>query len=253
MSDFTYETVISTLDDHGVRSLVLNRPQRLNAMNRQLIRDVASAFDDANADQDTRVILFSGAGRAFCAGDDRHEHVHPEDREQARAFVESIQDATRAIVLGAKPVVGAINGWAVGGGFEWAINCDFPIWARSARGFFPEVSLNLYVTGGVTALLPALVGLARAREMLYFGDRYDAQTLQEWGVAWRVVEDEALADSAQAVARRLADQPRRSLASMKRVLRQTAVVDFECALELESEATVEGFMDPLTTTLLKDF
>ena len=72
-------------------------------------------------------------------------------------------------------------------------------------------------------------------------------------MVWRVVEDEALSDSAQAVARRLADQPRRSLASMKRVLRQTAVVDFECALELESEATVEGFMDPLTTTLLKDF
>ena len=190
MNDFVYETVTSSLDDHGVRSLVLNRPQRLNAMNQRLILDVAKAFNDANADADTRVILLTGAGRAFCAGDDRHEHQHPGSREQARVFVESIQDATRAIVLGAKPVVGAINGWAVGGGLEWAINCDFPIWARSARGFFPEVSLNLFVTGGVTALLPALVGLVRAREMLYLGERYDAQTLHAWGVAWRVVEDD---------------------------------------------------------------
>ena len=75
---------------------------------------------------------------------------------------------------GAKPVVGAINGWAVGGGFEWAINCDFPIWAESARGFFPEVSLNIFVTGAVTSLLPALVGLNAAREMLFLGEQYDA-------------------------------------------------------------------------------
>ncbi len=146
----SYETVTSELDDAGIRTLLLNRPQRLNAMNRQLLRDVTQAFDDANADDATRVILFSGAGTAFCAGDDRHEHQHPASAAEAQAFVELIQGATRAIVLGAKPVVGAINGWAVGGGFEWAINCDFAIWAQSARGFFPEVSLNLFVTGRVT-------------------------------------------------------------------------------------------------------
>ena len=253
MTAFTYDSVISTLDEHGVRSLVLNRPQRLNAMNRQLVVDVARAFDDANADSATRVILLSGAGKAFCAGDDRHEHRHPENVEQARAFVEAIQDATRAIVLGAKPVVGAIHGWAVGGGFEWAINCDFPLWARGARAFFPEVSLNLFVTGGVTALLPALVGLTRAREMLYLGERYDAQTLLEWGVAWRVVEDDELMAEAREVAIRLAGQPSRSLLSMKRVLRSTTGSDFERALTLETDATVQGFMDPLTTELLKDF
>ena len=163
MSAFQYETVSSTFDDNGVRTITLNRPDSLNAMNRQLIDDVTCAFDDANADPSTRAIIFTGEGRAFCAGDDRHAHVHPENEEQARDVVDAIQRATRAIVFGAKPVVGAINGWAVGGGFEWAINCDFPIWARSARGFFPEVSLNLFVTGGVTALLPALVGLVAAR------------------------------------------------------------------------------------------
>jgi enoyl-CoA hydratase/carnithine racemase len=253
MNHYDYETVQSSLDDDGVRRLLLNRPERMNAMNRQLIRDVARAFDDANADEATRVIVFSGAGRAFCAGDDRHEHAHPATRAEASEFVELIQDATRAIVLGEKPVVGAINGWAVGGGFEWAINCDFPIWAQSARGFFPEVSLNLFVTGGVTALLPALVGLNKAREMLFLGERYDAPELLEMGVAWRVVADEQLMAAAQETALRLARLPTLSLRAMKRVLRQTSSADFEKAMQLEIEATVDGFMDPLTTRLLKEF
>jgi len=253
VKNYSYETVTSSLDEDGLRTLLLNRPQRLNAMNRQLLLDVTRAFDDANADEATSVILFSGAGTAFCAGDDRHEHQHPASEAEAREFVEMIQDATRAIVLGEKPVVGAINGWAVGGGFEWAINCDFPIWAQSAKGFFPEVSLNLFVTGGVTALLPALVGLNRAREMLFLGERYEAQALLEMGVAWRVAADDELMDKARDVALRLARQPRRSLLAMKRVLRHTGSTNFEQALQLESDATVEGFMDPLTTSLLKDF
>ncbi len=253
MNTFEYETVSSTIDDDGLRSLLLNRPAQLNAMNRQLISDVIRAFDDANADDATRVIVFSGAGRAFCAGDDRHEHQHPQSEAEAREFVELIQNATRAIVLGAKPVVGAINGWAVGGGLEWAINCDFPIWAQSAKGFFPEVSLNLFVTGGVTALLPALTGLNRAREMLFLGERYDAEALLSMGVAWRVVADEQLMQSARETARRLARLPPQSVRAMKRVLRHTSSADFEQALRLESEATVAGFMNPQTTELLKDF
>jgi len=225
MSKFQYETITSSLDAHGVRTIALNRPDSLNAMNRQLIDDVATAFDDANGDSETRVIIFTGAGRAFCAGDDRHAHVHPENETQARAAVDAIQRATQSIVLGAKPVVGAINGWAVGGGFEWAINCDFPIWAQSARGFFPEVSLNLFVTGAVTSLLPALVGLNKAREMLFFGERYTAVDLQEMGVAWRVVADDELMEEARAVAQRLAELPSLSVRAMKRVLNQSAACD----------------------------
>ncbi len=248
-----YETVLSRLDDKGVRTITLNRPDSLNAMNRRLIDEVALAFDEANADAATRAILFTGAGRAFCAGDDRHEHVHPETEAEARNLVDAIQRATSAMVFGDKPVVGAINGWAVGGGFEWAINCDFPIWAESAKGFFPEVSLNLFVTGAVTALLPALVGLNKAREMLILGERYDAATLHELGVAWRVVSDERLMDEARAVATGLSELPPLSVRAMKRVLNQTAARDLDAALRLETEATVAGFLDPETTRRLKDF
>ena len=253
MKPFEYATVLSTINSSSVRSISLNRPDSLNAMNRQLIDDVAQAFDDANADHQTSVIIFTGQGRAFCAGDDRREHSHPENEAQARDLVEAIQRATRAIIFGDKPVVGAINGWAVGGGFEWAINCDFPIWAKTARAFFPEVSLNLFVTGAVTSLLPALAGLNKAREMLMLGNQYDATELERIGVAWRVVDDDELLDEAQSVARQLSQQPPLAMKAMKRVLNQSAVNDINQALELETEATIRGFLDQETTERLKNF
>jgi enoyl-CoA hydratase/carnithine racemase len=225
----------------------------MNAMNRLLIDEVSVAFDDANRDQDTRVIIFTGEGRAFCAGDDRHEHVHPETEEEARAVVDAIQRATVSIVMGAKPVVGAINGWAVGGGFEWAINCDFPIWAESAKAFFPEVSLNLFVTGAVTSILPSIVGPVKAREMLFLGNRYSAAELREIGVAWKVVPDDELLREAEVIASQLAALPTLSTRAMKRVLNQAIAGGLQQALNLETEATVAGFLDPETTRLLKDF
>lgn len=252
MSDFDYQTVLSECSD-GVRTITLNRPECLNAMNRQLLADVAAAFRDANADEATRVILFTGAGRAFCAGDDREAHRHPENEAEARALVDAIQQVTREMVFGTRPVVGAIRGWAVGGGFEWAINCDFSVWAQSARAFFPEMSLNLFVTGAVSSLLPAMVGLVKAREMLMLGERYGAAELAELGIAWRVVDDDRLLEESRALAVRLAAQPPRAIADMKRVLNHCAQADIERALELETEATVAGFLDPETTRRLKDF
>ncbi len=253
MNTFQYDTVLSTIGHSGVRTIALNRPERLNAMNRSLMDDIARAFAEANADPDTQAIIFTGAGRAFCAGDDRKAHVQPENAAQARELVDAIQRATQEIVFGDKPVVGAINGWAVGGGFELAINCDFPIWAVSAKGFFPEVSLNAFVTGAVTSLLPALVGLNKAREMLFLGEHYDAQALLELGVAWRVVPDERLMVEAQTVAEKLSGLPPLAVRAMKRVLNQAAARDIMTALRLETEATVAGFLDPETTTRLKDF
>jgi len=253
MTTYNYETICSEITADGVRTISLNRPHAMNAMNRLLINEISVAFDDANRDPETRAIIFTGKGRAFCAGDDRHEHVHPENEEEARAVVDAIQRATVSIVMGAKPVIGAINGWAVGGGFEWAINCDFPIWADSARAFFPEVSLNLFVTGAVTSILPNIVGPIKAREMLFLGNRYTAAELKEIGVAWKVVPDDELLAEAEAVAKQLAALPTLSTRAMKRVLNQAISGGLQHALSLETEATVAGFLDPETTRLLKDF
>lgn len=249
MSHATVEYEVSD----QIATVRLNRPQCLNAMNRQLVDDVAGAFHRANADEKARVILFCGAGRAFCAGDDRRQHQHFEEEAGAREFVDAIQQASREILFGEKLVVGAIQGWAVGGGFEWALNCDFSLWASGAKAFFPEVNLNLLVTGGITSLLPAIVGLNKAREMLLLGEHYDAHSLHDLGIAWRVVDDDRLLAEARALATRLAALPRHSSRSIKQVLNRVATVSIETALQLETNATVTGFLDPETTRLLQEF
>jgi enoyl-CoA hydratase/carnithine racemase len=248
-----YKTVLSEIAEDGIRTITLNRPNSLNAMNRALIEDVADAFDEANTDSRTQVVIFTGAGRAFCAGDDLNEHVEPDSEEAARAHIRAIQRVSQAICFGDKPVIGAINGWAVGGGFEWAINCDFPIWAESARAFFPELKWGMFVTGGVTSLLPALAGLNAAREMMILGERYDARTLLEKGVAWRVVPDNRLMDEARAVAHKLLALSQRSLRAMKRTLNQIGSVDLRRALEIETDVTVASFLDPDTTRRIREF
>ena len=114
------------------------------------------------------------------------------------------------------------------------------------------MSLNIFVTGAVTSLLPALVGLNKAREMLFLGERYDAPALLALGVAWRVVPDQQLLEAANAIAARLAGLPPLATQAMKRVLNRAAMTDVRAALALETEATVAAMLDPQTTRLIKD-
>jgi enoyl-CoA hydratase/carnithine racemase len=246
-------TVLSEIDASGIRTITLNRPERLNAMSVALIEDLTAALEEAGRDPATRVIILTGAGRAFSAGDDLKDHVHPKDETAARQAVERIQNATRAIAGNPKVVIGAINGWAVGGGFEWAINCDLSIWSATAKAFFPELQWGLFVTGGVTALLPAIVGLTKAREMLYLGEKYTAAELHALGLAWKVVPPEQLMPAARTVAAKIAGLPPRAIADMKRALDRSAHLDLEASLRIETEATIRGFLDPETTRRIEAF
>lgn len=246
-------TVLSDLDASGIRTITLNRPDRLNAMSVALIEDLTAALEEAGRDPATRVIILTGAGRAFCAGDDLKDHTHPETEAEARIVVERIQQATRVLCGNPKLVIGAINGWAVGGGFEWAINCDLSIWSQDAKAFFPELSWGLFVTGGVTALLPAIVGLTKAREMLYLGEKYTAAELHALGLAWKVVPAVDLLPTARAVAAKIAALPAQAVADMKRALDRSAHLDLETAIKVETEATVRGFLDPETTQRIQNF
>lgn len=246
------ETVLSDVSN-GVRTITLNRPAALNAMNTELVGALGKAFEIANADPETRVIIFTGAGKAFCAGADLKERRTGVSLAQARANTERVQQVTRAMVLGDRLIIGAINGWAVGGGFEWAIGCDLAIWAESARAFFPEVEWGLFVTGGATAILPALVGPAKTKEMMLLGQRYTAAELQALGVAWRVVADAYLMREARAVATRIAGLPERSVRDMKMVLNKATYADVETAMELETDAAVRGSLDPATADRIAKF
>ncbi|HEY8014542.1 MAG TPA: enoyl-CoA hydratase/isomerase family protein, partial [Dongiaceae bacterium] len=208
----------------------------------------------ANRAPHVRAILLTGAGRAFCAGDDLKEFASQSGGEAStRAYVERIQDVTRAIVLGDKPVIGAIRGWAVGGGLEWVINCDFAIAAEGTRFFFPELSLGVFVTGGVTELLPRLVGLQRARELIMLGERFDATQAQAWGLVRKVVADSDLMPEAISLARRIAALPAERVRDLRRILARRAGGGLDASMAAETEATVQGFLDPETAKRVAGF
>lgn len=238
----------------GVRVVTLNRPQRLNAIVPELLEELIAALGAADRDPAVRAIILTGSGRAFCAGDDLKEFgAQSKDAASTRAYIERIQDVTRAMVLGDTPVVGAICGWAVGGGLEWVINCDFALAAEGTRFFFPEVGWGMFVTGGVTALLPRLVGLARARELMLLGERFDAAQAHEWGLVWKVVPEEDLMQQALALANRIAALPSSPVRDLRRILAGPGHAGLEAALAAETDATVRGFLDPETAKRVAAF
>jgi len=248
------KTVLSDYLGDGVQKISLNRPHRLNAIVPELLEDLIAALDHANRDSKVGAIVLTGEGRAFCAGDDLKEfNAQAEGEKETTAYVERIQDVTRAIMLGERPVIGAIRGWAAGGGLEWVINCDFAIAAEGTRFFFPEIALGVFVTGGVTELLPRLVGLARAREMILLGEKFDAVEARSWGLVRDVVADAALLPAAIDLARRLAALPRERVADLRRILARPERAGLEAAMVQETAATVKGFLDPETARRVSQF
>ncbi|MFO1057034.1 MAG: enoyl-CoA hydratase/isomerase family protein [Dongiaceae bacterium] len=241
MSDVLYQAA------DGVATIALNRPARLNAMTEGLVEGLAVALERAAADDAVRAILLRGEGRAFCAGDDLKE-FEGQVRSAAgtHRYLTRIQDTARMMVLGRKPVVAAAQGWAAGGGLEWLINSDFVIMAEGTRCFFPEVSLGFIVTGGITQLLPRMVGMQRAKALIMLGEKFDAAEALALGIAWKVVPPDRLLPEAEALARRLAALPANAVADLKRVMARAEALDFEALLELERDVVYQGFLDPET-------
>jgi enoyl-CoA hydratase/carnithine racemase len=229
----------------GVAKITLNRPQRLNAINETLLRDLLSALQKANGDECVRAIVLEGAGRAFCAGDDLKEFdQQAKDRSSATVYVESIQDISRAMLFNEKIIIGSIHGWAVGGGLEWVINCDLVVSDEDARFFFPEISLGLIVTGGVTALLPRMIGLERAKRLMLLGQRFNANEAKELGFDWKIVGSGEREDVAMDLATKIRDLPQSPVRQLKRALAVTPYSDLQTALGIETAAVVDGFLDP---------
>ncbi|WP_119387913.1 enoyl-CoA hydratase/isomerase family protein [Taklimakanibacter lacteus] len=238
-------TVLSEYLGDGVQQISLNRPHRLNAIVPELLEDLIAALDAANEDARVGAIVLTGEGRAFCAGDDLKEFSSQAGNEaETTAYIERIQDVTRSMMFGDRPVIGAIRGWACGGGLEWVINCDFAIAAEGTRFFFPEIALGVFVTGGVTDILPRLVGLQRAREMIMLGDKFDATQAKCWGLIRDVVPDEQLLPSARDLARRIAALPRERVRDLRHILARRTGAGLDAAMAQETQATVKGFLDP---------
>jgi len=239
-------TVLSAVDD-GLRTITLNRPERLNAVNTEMQVELLAALAEGNADPATRAIILRGAGRAFCSGEDLKEFGgHTGDEEDVRAHIEMFQHISREILFGDKMVIAAVHGWAAGDALEWVIDCDLAIFAEGTRCFFPEVPLGVFVIGAVSALLPKMTGPQRAKELILFGEPFDARQALAMGIARQVVPADILFDEAQATARRIIELPGAAVGDLKRVLNRAYHMDVEGAMELETEATVRGFLDPST-------
>ena len=238
-----------------MRVVSLNRPQRLNAITIELLRDLNAALADAQADPAVRALVLCGEGRAFCAGDDlvAQLDIGPASAAALRPFVDELQRVTRQLMLGDKPVVGLVHGWAVGGGFSWTLNCDLTLWAESARARLPEVGFGMFVSGGLSLLLPRAAGRMAAAEMTWLGQPLDATRLHALGVAWRVVPDDTLLDDGMALAAQLADLPEHAARQLKRSLLAPDRQALEAALEFETEACVAAVGNPQTLARISHF
>ncbi|HEX3064490.1 MAG TPA: enoyl-CoA hydratase/isomerase family protein [Dongiaceae bacterium] len=238
----------------GVTTLTLNRPERLNAINDALVQALRKALSAVFADSDTRVIVLNGAGRAFCSGDDLEDFPAQSRTEDiARRYLEDLQDVTRLIVMGEKMVVGAVHGWAVGGGLEWAIDCDLLLLAEGTRLNFPEVKWGMVPTGGISQILPRKIGLSRAQQLILFGEVVDAKSAHDMGLAWKIVPGDQLLKEAQATAARIAALPDQAVRSLKRTLARSAYLPLEDVMAMEVDAVTKSFIDPATAARVADF
>jgi len=204
----------------SVARIYLNRPHRLNAVVPELTAGLVTALGRAGQDG-ARVVILAGRGRAFCSGHDLKEPVPAETVLATRLRVDGIQEVTRAIRRFPGPVIAAVHGYALGAGCEFALGCDLVVAAQDVQFGFPEVSVGLSVTGGISRLLPLLVGPVRAKELLLLGDRFGAPRALELGLVNRV------APAGEHELARLRDQPPQALALAKQALDRGA----ECALE----------------------
>ncbi|MHB1201437.1 MAG: enoyl-CoA hydratase/isomerase family protein, partial [Polaromonas sp.] len=158
----------------------------------------------------------------------------------AADYVDKIQQVTRDIMFGGKPVIGAVQGFAVGGGFEWVLNCDLVVAAQDLVCFFPEMSWGQFVTGGVTHLLPQAVGYQRAMELWLLGERQDADTLQRLGLVNRVVPTEKVLDTAIALAEKISECSTFTVSRLKKMVNMQLSGRLAAALQLEAQATASA-------------
>jgi 2-(1,2-epoxy-1,2-dihydrophenyl)acetyl-CoA isomerase len=216
----------------GIAVITLNRPHRLNAVVPELVEHLCGALGRARHD-DVAACVLTGAGRSFCAGHDLRQEPEQISEAEDRRRLQRVQDVTRLIRQAPFPVIAAVHGYALGAGCEFALCCDLVVASRDAAFGFPEVGVGLGVTGGVSRLLPLTVGLARAKELVFLGERFSAEQARELGlINWAVEQGQHLS-FAMDLAARLRGKPRRALARAKQALDLGAESGVEAAFATE--------------------
>jgi 2-(1,2-epoxy-1,2-dihydrophenyl)acetyl-CoA isomerase len=233
----SYETVIWE-QAGGVGRLTLNRPETLNAWTAQFGRELKAVVEGEAAEDSVRAVLITGAGRGFSSGADLKAGFDPAE-DGMPDIRKELHDIYHPVIAGIrrlrKPAVAAVNGPAVGIGCSLALACDLVLAAESAFLGLAFVNIGLMPDGGSTALVPPLVGKARAFQMALLGERVPATQALEWGLVNWVHPDDRLMPEADALVERLAAGPTRSYASSKQALNRFIYGDLDAQLHLEGE------------------
>ncbi len=233
----TYEHIILDKSD-GVATVTLNRPEKLNALNRAMKGELPVLWDELQKDDDVRVIIITGAGRGFCSGADLTDpKVGKHDDEQRwirlMALGERETPPLRSIP---KPTIAAVNGVVAGAGMSICLACDIRIASERARFTVPFVKRGIVPDGGTTWLLPRAVGLAKALELAYTGDMVEAEEAEAIGLVNKVVAHDDLIDEAGAFAAKLLEMPPITLGLIKSAILRGSESDLDSQLYFETYA-----------------
>lgn len=248
-----FQCLIYEKNSKGIALITFNRPEVLNAMNLCLWEEMESALTDAEDDDGVRVLIITGEGRAFSTGADLKES-NARTPEAYRRYLEKLQEITRKLLRFEKPVIAAINGYALGSGYELTLACDMRIAAEEAVLGSPEARVNSSVTGGALSLLPELVGPEKARELLFTAENIDAAEARRIGLVGRVVPGERLMDTAFEMAEKIAANSSFSLKMIKKGLGLARdAVSLEALMDFEVEACLACVSTKERAASLKKF
>jgi enoyl-CoA hydratase len=228
------DTAVLYHREGDVGIITLNRPKRLNAINSDLLSGLIQQLHRSGDDNDVSSVVLTGAGRAFCAGEDLKETSAGKSMAQWTREVEALQETQRIIMRLGKPLIAAINGYAVGGGLEFALSCDIRIAGEDAKFGFPETGVGLTVTNSGTKLIAQIVGLGKAKELILTGDIIDAEEAMRIGLVNKVVPAEMLIKETMQVCQKINQRSPLALKLSRIAIDQGLHSSFEQILELEA-------------------
>ncbi len=219
--------------EDSIAIVTISRPEAMNALNSLFFKEMDDAVASISANKDVKVMIITGDGKAFVAGADIAEMVNM-NSEEGSDFSRLGQNTFRSLEKMEIPVIGALNGYALGGGLELALGCDFRIASTKAKFGQPEVSLGMIPGYAATQRLPRLVGMADALYMLLTADMIDANTALRIGLVQKVVEPEELMNETLSLAKKIASKGPKAIKKVKAVARAGMNMDFKAGGELES-------------------
>lgn len=232
-------------NEGAVRTIVLNRPEVFNSFDREMGKAFQAALDEAAADPSVRCVVITGAGKAFCAGQDLKEVTAPDAPDFTEIVEKTYNESVRRIRNMEKPVIGAVNGVAAGAGANIALACDLTV-ARTSSVFIQAFSkIGLIPDSGGTWMLPRLVGMQRAAALAFFGDKLSAADAADMGLIHKAVDDDAFDAEVTGLAARLAAMPTRGLGLTKKAFNEgwdqplSAHLTRERDLQMEASQTAD--------------